>query len=68
MSGGGFILSKQSKIFLVIIIALSVGLGILSFIKAFPFNNVLNSVLLIVAAVVLFIIALIITVLIMSSK
>ena len=59
MSGGGFVLSKSAKFVIAGVAAILFGLSILSFIKAFPFDNVLISILLLVVGLVLLILALI---------
>lgn len=68
MSGGGFTLSFKSKILLSLAILLIIGFSILSFIKAFPFDNILTSILWLLTGLILLVLGTFLIILILISK
>lgn len=68
MSGGGFTLSFTSKVLLSIGIFILFAFSIVSFLKAFPFDNILTSVLWLLSGIALLLLGIILTILILISK
>jgi hypothetical protein len=68
MSGGGFTLSFTSKILLSLGIIVLFVFSSLSFLKAFPFDNILTSILWLLLGLALLLLGIILTILVLISK